>query len=60
MMPKWLRVGIRNTGTAPVMVMACRMDTWQLRSTITTSPGATVECHTILFEVEVPLVTKNR
>ena len=27
------------------MVMACRIDLWQLRSTSTTSPGATVECH---------------
>ena len=60
MMPKWLRVGIRNTGIAPVIVIACRIDLWQLRSTTTTSPGATVECQTILFEVEVPLVTKNR
>ncbi len=60
MMPKWLRVGIRNTGTAPVMMIACSTDLWQLRSTTTTSPGATVECQTILFEVEVPLVTKNR
>jgi len=30
------------TGTAPVMMIACRMDLWQLRSTTTTSPGATV------------------
>ena len=36
------------------------MDLWQLRSTTTMSSGATVECQTILFEVEVPLVTKNR
>ena len=42
MMPKWLRVGIRNTGIAPVMMIACRMDLWQLRSTTTMSPGATV------------------
>jgi len=42
------------------MVMACRIDLWQLRSTSTTSPGATQECHTILLDVEVPLVTKNR
>ena len=27
---------------APVMMMACRMDLWQLRSTTTTSLGATV------------------
>ena len=40
--------------------MAWRIDLWQLRSTTTVSPGATVECQTILFEVEVPLVTKNR
>ncbi len=32
---------------------------WQLRSTSTMSPGATVPCQTILFEVDVPLVTKN-
>src|SRR5665213_4579594 len=60
MMPRLLRVGGRNTGIAPVIVIACRIDTWQLRSTTTTSPGATVECQTILFDVEVPLVTKNR
>ena len=58
MMPKLLRVGIRKTGIAPVMMMECRIDLWQLRSTTTMSPGATVECQTILFEVEVPLVTK--
>ncbi len=60
MMPKLLRVGVRNTGTAPVIMIACRMDLWQLRSTTTMSSGATIECHTILLEVEVPLVTKNR
>ena len=60
MMPKWLRVGIKKTGTAPVMMIACNMDLWQLRSTTTTSPGATVLFHTILLEVEVPLVTKYR
>jgi hypothetical protein len=60
MMPKWLRVGFKNTGMAPVMMMACKMDLWQLRSTTTTSPGATVWCHTILLEVLVPLVTKKQ
>jgi hypothetical protein len=50
MMPKWLRVGFMNTGMAPVMMMLCRMDLWQLRSTTTTSPGATVWCHTILLD----------
>ena len=59
MMPKWLRVGIRNTGIAPVIMIACRIDLWQLRSTTTMSPGATLACHTILFDVDVPLVTKN-
>src|SRR5690606_15791407 len=42
------------------MMIEWRMDLWQLRSTTTMSPGATVVCHTILFEVEVPLVTKYR
>ena len=60
MMPKWLRVGGRKTGTAPVMMIECRMETWQLRSTTTTSPGATVWCQTILFDVLVPLVTKKQ
>ena len=32
------------------------MDLWQLRSTTTMSPGATVVCHTILFEVDVPFL----
>ena len=59
MMPKLLRVGVRNTGIAPVIVIACRIDLWQLRSTSTMSPGATVPCQTILFDVDVPLVTKN-
>ncbi len=58
MMPKLLRVGIRKTGMAPVMMIEWSTDLWQLRSTTTMSPGATVECQTILFEVEVPLVTK--
>ena len=60
MIPKWLRVGFKKTGIAPVMMMACRLDLWQLRSTTTMSPGATVWCHTILLEVEVPLVTKKQ
>ncbi len=60
MMPKWLRVGRRKTGMAPVMMIECRMDLWQLRSTTTTSPGATSWCHTILFDVDVPLVTKKQ
>ncbi|CFO30466.1 Uncharacterised protein [Bordetella pertussis] len=60
MMPRWLRVGRRNTGIAPVMVMACRIDLWQLRSTTTTSPAATLACQTTLFDVEVPLVTKKQ
>ena len=60
MMPRWLRVGIRNTGIAPVMMIECRIDLWQLRSTTTISPGATVECQTILFDVDVPLVTKKQ
>ncbi len=45
---------------APVMVMACRIDLWQLRSTTTTSPAATLACQTILLDVEVPLVTKKQ
>jgi hypothetical protein len=36
------------------------MDLWQLRSTSTTSPGATVWCQTILLDVDVPLVTKKQ
>ena len=60
MMPKLLRVGIRKTGIAPVMMIECSTDLWQLRSTTTMSPGATVECQTILFDVDVPLVTKYR
>src|SRR5215472_3445091 len=60
MMPRLFLVGVRNTGIAPVMVIACRIDTWQLRSTTTMSPGATLACQTILFEVDVPLVTKKQ
>ena len=51
MMPKWLRVGFMNTGMAPVMMMLCRMDLWRLRSTTTTSPGATGVVPTILLLV---------
>ncbi len=60
MMPRWLRVGVRNTGIAPVIVIACSTDTWQLRSTTTMSSGATFACQTILFDVDVPLVTKKQ
>src|SRR6202795_5022583 len=60
MMPRLLRVGVRNTGIAPVMVIACRIETWQLRSTTTISSGATFACQTILFDVDVPLVTKKQ
>ena len=49
-----------NTGIAPHMMIECRIDLWQLRSTTTTSPGATVWCHTILLDVLVPLVTKKQ
>ena len=42
------------------MMIACRIDLWQLRSTTTTSPGATVWCQTILLLVLVPLVTKKQ
>lgn len=31
---------------------------WQLRSISTMSPGRTSDCTTILFAVDVPLVTK--
>ena len=49
-----------KTGIAPHMMIECRIDLWQLRSTTTTSPGATVWCHTILLDVLVPLVTKKQ
>jgi len=49
-----------ETGIAPVIVIACRIDTWQLRSTTTMSFGATFACQTILFDVDVPLVTKKQ
>src|SRR4029078_8846492 len=60
MLTRWWRVGVRNTGIAPVIVIACRIDTWQLRSTTTMSSGATLARQTILFEVEVPLVAKKQ
>ncbi len=58
--PQVVPGGVRKTGTAPVMMIECRIDLWQLRSTTTMSPDATVECQTILFEVDVPLVTKKQ
>ena len=60
MIPRLFRVGVKKTGTAPVIMMECKIDLWQLRSTTTMSPFATVECQTILLEVEVPLVTKKQ
>ena len=59
MMPWALRLGEKYTGMAPVMISECSKDLWQLRSTNTTSPRATVPCQTILLAVEVPLVTKK-
>src|ERR1700687_612566 len=59
MMPRWFRLGVRKTGIAPVIVIACRIDTWQLRSTTTMSSGAAFACQTILFDVDVLLVTKK-
>lgn len=52
--------GAQEHRMAPVIVIACRMDLWQLRSTTTTSPAATLACQTTLLEVEVPLVTKKQ
>ena len=60
MMPKLFRVGIKNTGIAPIIMIECKTDLWLFRSTITISPAATVECQTILFDVEVPFVTKYK
>ena len=60
MIPAWLRVGVRKIGIAPVRMIACSTDLWQFRSTTTTSPGLTIAFQTILFDVEVPLVTKYR
>src|SRR5690606_38440933 len=60
MMPRLFRVGCRKIGIVPVMMIECSTDLWQLRSTSTTSPLPTLECQTILFEVDVPFVTKNR
>ena len=58
--PNWLRVGVRNTGMAPHMMIECSTLLWQFRSTTTMSSGATLLCHTILLLVLVPLVTKYR
>ncbi|MCY1243287.1 hypothetical protein D9M69_244780 [compost metagenome] len=44
---------------APVMMIEWRMDLWQLRSTSTRSSRPTIECQTILFAVDVPLMTKK-
>ena len=59
MMPSSLRSGHRYSGMAPVMMIECRIDLWQLRSTSTRSSRPTMECQTILFAVEVPLITKK-
>ncbi|MNT54525.1 hypothetical protein D3C72_1916940 [compost metagenome] len=59
MMPSSLRAGLRYSGMAPVMISACTTDLWQLRSTSTRSSRPTIACQTILFAVEVPLITKK-
>ena len=41
------------------MMMLCKIDLWQLRSTTTMSSRLTIPCHTILFAVEFPLMTKS-
>ncbi|MNC26732.1 hypothetical protein D3C75_748750 [compost metagenome] len=59
MMPSSLRSGHRYSGMAPVMMIACTTDLWQLRSTSTRSSRPTMACQTILLAVEVPLITKK-
>ncbi len=59
--PVFLRPTRNHYGIiGPIMMIECRIDLWQLRSTTTTSPGATVWCQTILLLVLVPLVTKKQ
>ena len=41
------------------MMIECSTDLWQLRSTSTRSSRPTMECQTILFAVDVPLITKK-
>ena len=59
MIPSSLRSGHKYSGIAPVMMIECSTDLWQLRSTSTRSSRATTECQTILLAVEVPLITKK-
>ncbi|KWV86365.1 hypothetical protein PFLmoz3_03983 [Pseudomonas fluorescens] len=59
MIPSSLRSGHRYSGIAPVMMIECNTDLWQLRSTSTRSSRPTMECQTILLAVDVPLITKN-
>ncbi|MNP87058.1 hypothetical protein D3C76_1877030 [compost metagenome] len=59
MIPSSLRSGHRYRGIAPVMMIECSTDLWQLRSTSTRSSRPTIACQTILLAVEVPLITKN-
>ncbi|MCY1186818.1 hypothetical protein D9M73_277280 [compost metagenome] len=59
MIPSSLRSGHKYSGIAPVMMIECSTDLWQLRSTSTRSSRATTECQTILLAVDVPLITKK-
>src|SRR6476619_181969 len=58
MMPKRLRVGLRNTGIPPVSTSPCSMDLWQLRSHRAISASPTQADMMARLDPEVPLRTE--
>ncbi|MNP56431.1 hypothetical protein D3C76_1511540 [compost metagenome] len=56
-MPSALRVGDSQIGTTSLIISRCARDLWQLRSISRVLPSGAAYMPTILFEVEVPLVT---
>jgi len=56
-MPSALRVGDSQIGTTSLIISRCASDLWQLRSISKVLPSGAAYMPTILFEVEVPLVT---
>ena len=58
MMPKRLRVGLKNTGMPPVIARPCSIDLWQLRSQSAISPSPTHADMIARFDADVPFSTE--
>ena len=55
--PSALRVGDSQSGTTSLIISRCASDLWQLRSMSNVLPAGAAYMPTILFDVDVPLVT---